>query len=87
MAKTLTAVRDVEAFTKVVLNLPFELQARNSALRSRALEADRAIIRSNSLAGGSNICDGNSSLVDQDLQNRGETHGETRVKRVQETVA
>ena len=42
MAKTLAAIRDVDAFTQVFLNPLLNNQALNSALRSRVFEADRA---------------------------------------------
>ncbi len=80
MAKTLAAVRDIEAFRQVVLNPPFGLQALNSTLRSRALETDGDIIRSNYQAGGSNIRDGDSFLVDRNLRTRGENNPGTRTK-------
>ena len=47
MAKTISAVRDIETFAPVCRNPPADLQALNSSLRSCALEADRAIIRGN----------------------------------------
>jgi len=45
MAKTIAAVRDVEAFVHVCKNPPDAGQDLNSALRSCALEADRKSIR------------------------------------------
>lgn len=45
MAKTIAAVRGVDAFTFVFQNPPRQLHALNSALRSYALEADRAFLK------------------------------------------
>ena len=50
LAETITAVRDVDAFSYVSRNPLEGLQALNSALRSCALEADRTTIRSSSFS-------------------------------------
>lgn len=48
MAKTISAVRDVTAFSHVCSNPPRVLQELNAALRSCALEADREAVRATS---------------------------------------
>ena len=48
IAKTISAVRNVDIYSIVCQNPPIELQELNATLRSCALEADRAIIRNGS---------------------------------------
>jgi len=68
MAKTISAVREVDAFSHVCRNPPKGLQALNSALRSCALEADRATIRrSNNSSGyiGDSVPSNATNILDE----------------------